>query len=264
MNPRKGLLFFVALGWSCLSYSLPQNWVSNNPSVSCKFLATKYFPEFAVTSDSIILSLEKLKVYDTSGLFDRLESHTFQSEFAGSIRTVTLIESSEEQSWVASIPDQLLGCRMMVKAISEEEKVAILEGTESSLAVLKKAGPIEVQANNQKESFQTSILKEHKAVEIESNSSSKATKDLTQELDRLRAQLAQLKTERQVLKTKIDVDEVPPVLTISKVSSSEGQGLIEGCVEVASPRATTTGSRRDLLRREGDSQRVYRLEPARS
>ena len=230
MNLRRGLLFFIALGWSCLSHSVPQNWVSNNPSVSCKFLVTKYFQEFTVTRDSIVLSLEKLNIYNKKGWFDKLDFYTFQSNFSGSTRTLTLIKSTDEQSWVASIPDQLLGCRMRVKAISEEQKVAILEGTEASLAIPKTARATDAQAGVQKERFQTSIVKELKAVEVESNSSSEATKDLTQELDRLRAQLAQLKTERQVLKTKIDVDEMPPILEISKVSSSGGQGLIEGWV----------------------------------
>ncbi len=231
MNLRRGLLFFIALGWSCFTHSFPQNWVSNNPSVSCKFLVTKYFQEFAVTGDSIVLSLEKLKIYDKKGWFDKLEFYGFQSNFSGSNRTLTLIKSADEQSWVASIPDQLLGCRMRVQAISEEEKVAILERNESSLAFPKTAGATEAQADDQKGSLQTSSVKELKAVEVESNSSFEATKDLTQELDRLRAQLAQLKTERQVLKTKIDVDEMPPLLEISKVSSSGGRGLIEGWVK---------------------------------
>jgi len=231
MNLTRGLLFFIALGWSCLSHSVPQNWVSNNPSMSCKVLVTKYFKEFAVTRDNIVLSLEKLKLYDKKGWFDRLEFYTFQSNLSGSTRTLTLIKSTDEQSWVASIPDQLLGCRMLVQAISEKEKVAILEGTASSLAVPKTVAATEAQAGDQKESLQTNNVKELEAGDVESNSYSEATKDLTQELDRLRAQLAQLKTERQVLKTKIDVDEIPPLLEISKVSSSGGQGLIEGLVK---------------------------------
>ena len=231
MNLRRGLLFFIVLGWSCLSHSVPQNWVSNNPSVSCKFLVTKYFQEFTVTRHAIVLSLEKLNIYDKKGWFDKQEFYTFQSNLFGSTRTLTIIKSTDEQSWVASIPDQLLGCRMGVKAISEEEKVAILDGTESSLASLKRAVVTDAQARVKKKRPQTSIVKELKAVEVDSNSSSEATKDLTQELDRLRAQLAQLKTERQVLKTKIDVDEKPPLLEISKVSSSGGQGLIEGWVK---------------------------------
>lgn len=230
MNLRTGLLFFIAIGWSCLSHSVPQNWVSNNPSMSCKFLVTKYFQEFAVIGDSIVLRIEKLKLYDKKGWLDKLEYYTFQSNLSGSTRTLTLIKSTDEQSWVASIPDQLLGCRMRVQAISEKEKVAILEGAESGLAVPKTAAATEIQAGDQKESLQTNNVKEIKAVDVNSNSYSEATKDLIQELGRLRAQLAELKIERQALKTKIDVDEMPPLLEIAKVSSSGGQGLIEGWV----------------------------------
>ena len=132
-----------------------------------------------MTSDNIVLSLEKLKIYDKKGWFDKLEFYAFQSNFSGSNRTLTLIKSADEQSWVASIPDQLLGCRMRVQAISEEEKVAILERNESSLAFPKTAGATEAQADDQKEAFPSSV-KELKAVEVESNSSFEATKDLTQ------------------------------------------------------------------------------------
>ncbi len=72
MNLRKGLPFLITLGWSCLSHSVSQNWVSNNPSMSCKYLVTKYFQEFAVTRDRIILNLENLNIYDKKGWFDQL------------------------------------------------------------------------------------------------------------------------------------------------------------------------------------------------
>ncbi len=120
---------------------------------------------------------------------------------------------------------------MTVNAISEEEKIAILKGTELRLAVPKTAERTEAQPGDQKESVQTSIVKEHKAAEIKSNSYPEATKDLTQELDRLRAQLDRLKTESQALKTKIDIDEIPPLLEISNVSSRGGQGSIKGWVK---------------------------------
>ena len=69
-----------------------------------------------MTSDSIVLSLEKLKIYDKKGWFDKLEFYGFQSNFPGSNRTLTLIKSADEQSWVASIPDQLLA-KATVKAL---------------------------------------------------------------------------------------------------------------------------------------------------
>lgn len=214
------IVWLYTIVFSGVCYSMSGTWASNNTSAACRFLVSKYFPDFTVIDDQIFMDFAALNIMNKKGWFDKKKFYTFQSPLTGSYRSMTIFENGENDSWIASIPDRMLGCRMEIASITEPEKELTFR---------------ENQRTKYRQEINESTIIVEKDQQIVSSSSvdnnlSDQTPNIYEELARLRAQLLELKKEKSELQAKIEVDELPPDIDVISTKVSVGRARIIGSV----------------------------------
>ena len=216
---RKAVIGLIGSLVSGLAIATDHLFVSTDPSPACQLLTSKHFSDFTILDDELLVDLRSLKIVKKNDWSYSASFRIYESSNPASKRTITLIES-EDNDWIATIPDPLISCRMALKSITESMAINLRQQSTGMASKDQNFG--EKKPENQM------IVGDGLNTSMTQTNISNSDLELKKEIERLRAELQRANTTLGDQGGLIELENRPPTLGISEVLSSDGHGTIRG------------------------------------